>query len=228
LKVAAGGVLVRIEHGEKVSWERPSNPSRSGTGTMEGTEFMSVPRLPPRGVVLAAVLGLVGCHETVGPSSGWGLTNLPDTQPDFERAMAAARAVVQDRYPMSGASDQGGFLVALTPVVMDGGSKTRKEISVFLRRNFTGAYDPVVRIRKFVDVATPELRANPESANAARAMPVVDNEWHALDYLPYEEQELYDAILEKIASLEGSPPAERPAPEGARDVPADTAPDAGG
>lgn len=100
---------------------------------------------------------------------------------------------------MSAVSEQAGFVVAVTPVRMDGGSKTRKEISVLVRRNFTGAYDPVVRVRQFVEIGSPTVSASPETANAAWAVPVAGNEWHAIDYLPYEEQALYDAILLRVA-----------------------------
>lgn len=152
------------------------------------------------GSVLAGASLLSGCHESPSPASGWGLTHFPPTAPGYEQVLDAVQQVISERYPMSAVSREVGFVVALTPVRMDGGSKTRKEISVLVRKNFTGAYDPVVRVRQFVEVGMPSLDSDPETANIGRAAPLARNEWQALDYLPYEEQALYDAILERISS----------------------------
>lgn len=155
------------------------------------------------GIVWGAAVAcgfFAGCYDSPSPANGWGLSPLPATPPAYDQVFQAAKSVVQERYPMSAVSEEAGFIVALTPVRMDGGSKTRKEISVLVRRNFTGAYDPVVRVRQFVEIGSPTLSANPETANAAWAAPLAGNEWHAVDYLPYEEQALYDAILQRVAA----------------------------
>lgn len=158
---------------------------------------------------LVACACLVGCAETVGPSTGWGLTDLPEAYPTQTDVLEAAKAVVEAQYPMSAASMEGGFVYALAPVVMDGASKTRKQISVYALRNFTGAFEPVVRVRQYVEVGSPILKADPESASPHRSAPIAGNEWHALDNMPYEEQAIYDAILERLAQRDqtGAPPA---------------------
>jgi hypothetical protein len=150
-------------------------------------------------------MGIPGCHETMVPSTGWGMTDLPDTYPPKEAVFEAAREVIQQRYPMSSASAEHGQVFALTPVTMDGTYKSRKQISVLALRNFTGAYEPVVRVRQLVEVAQPPLKSDPESGNLVQAKPLAFNKWQALDFLPFEEQEIYDAILAKLSK-------DRPAP----------------
>jgi hypothetical protein len=130
------------------------------------------------------------------------MTDLPDAYPAASDVLDAAKGVIGERYPLSSSSAEGGFVYALTPVAMDGASKTRKQISVYALRNFTGAYEPVVRVRQYVEVGSPELKVDPESASPRRAAPIAGNKWQALDFLPYEEQEIYDAILERLVEKE--------------------------
>jgi len=106
---------------------------------------------------------------------------------------------------MSSASPENGQVFALTPVTMDGASKSRKQISELALRNFTGAYEPVVRVRQLIDVAQPPVKSDPESGSVTQAQPLAFHEWQALDFLPYEEQEIYDAILAKLSKDRQSP-----------------------
>ena len=62
---------------------------------------------------------------------------LPKTGPSQTAVLEAAKSVIQERYPMSAASERpehGAFVTALTPPAMDGGIKTRKQISVVVRQ----------------------------------------------------------------------------------------------
>jgi hypothetical protein len=109
--------------------------------------------------------------------------------------------VINERYPMSALSERGGFLYATTPVELTANSRTQKQISVIVQRNFTGAYIPIVAVRLYSDVGTPSFRGNPDSPNTAfypDANPLALPEWQALDYLPYEGQEVYEAILKRL------------------------------
>lgn len=180
---------------------------------MRGSRFRDVSACCVGGTFLVAStlfvggMVLLGCAETMGPASGWGVTDLPDTYPAQADVLEAAKGVIGERYRLSSASTEGGFVYALGPVVMDGGSKTRKQISVYALRNFTGAFEPVVRVRQYVEVGSPELKVQPESASSSRAAPIAGNQWHALDNLPYEEQAIYDAILQRLAKKD-APPAQ--------------------
>lgn len=116
-----------------------------------------------------------------------------------EAVVQAAAAVIQERYPQSSAQLGPSQVVAITPTEMTGSSKSRRQISVIIRQNYTGNYEPVVRVLKVVDWASVGWDADPETAQVTRAHPLRGNEWHPLDYLPYEEQELYDAIRARIA-----------------------------
>ena len=118
----------------------------------------------------------------------------------------AAKAVISSKYPMSQCSERKGFLVALTPTELEGATRTRKQISVLIWRNFTGAYEPVVKVRQYVQMESPYTKADPGSGNAALAKPLGRTEWQFLDDRPYEEQEIYEAILKAV---EGPPPGDR-------------------
>ncbi len=127
-----------------------------------------------------------------------GCYNLPEPRVTEKSVFDAAREVIQARYPNSAASQQNGFVVALTPVEIEGLTKTRKQISVDVRRVYTGNYEPVVRIRQVADVGTPHRTSNPETDDLGAAVPLAENEWRTLGYLPTEEVELTNAILAKI------------------------------
>lgn len=134
--------------------------------------------------------------------------NLPDTRPHQAEVLQAAREVIAERYPQSTASEKAGYVIALSPVSMDGTWKTKKQISVVLVRNYTGAYEPVVRVWKLVESGSPAITNNPDapgtSYSITDANPFATNEWTPLDYLPFEEQEIYDAILAKLANRKAS------------------------
>lgn len=131
-----------------------------------------------------------------------GCYNLPEpkTSPDLsEKAVfQAAKEVIEARYAYTAASQGNGFVVATTPIRMDGNSKTRRQISVFAQRNYTGNFEPVVRVRKVVEVGEPILNSDPETDDLGKAVPLARNEWKTLCYLPNEEEELTHAILSKI------------------------------
>lgn len=128
-------------------------------------------------------------------------SSLPNTPPSRAAVFEAAKEVISERYPLSAPSERGGFVYALTPVELTANSPTRKQISVIVQRNFTGAYDPIVKVRLYADVGTPSLTGNPDSPNSAfypDANPLALPGWQVLDYLPYEEQEIHDGILKKL------------------------------
>jgi hypothetical protein len=136
--------------------------------------------------------------------------NLPSTGPQQSEVLQAAKEVIAERYPQSTASEKAGYVIALSPVSMDGTWKTKKQISVVLVRNYTGAYEPVVRVWKLVESGSPTIANNPEapgySYQITDATPFATNEWTPLDYLPFEEQEIYDAILAKLAKADKGAP----------------------
>ena len=138
---------------------------------------------------LGALMVFLGCQQ------------LPETPPPRAAVFEAAKEVLSERYPTSAASERNGFLYAVTPVELTGNSRTRKQISVIVRRNFTGGYDPIVEVRQYADVGTPSMRGNPDSPNAVfypDANPLALPDWQVLDYLHYEGQEIYEAILQKL------------------------------
>jgi len=132
------------------------------------------------------VLALTGCYT------------LPEPKISEKAVFAAAKEVIEGKYAYTAASEGQGFVVATTPVKMDGNSKTRKQISVVAQRGYTGSYEPVVRVRKLVEVGEPILSSNPETTDLGQAVPLAQNEWKALCYLPNEEEELTHEILKKL------------------------------
>lgn len=130
------------------------------------------------------------------------LYELPKTGPSAKAVQDAAREAIAERYPMSAASEsrpEEGIVTAVTSPTMEGGAKTQRRISVVIRRNYTGAYEPVVRVRQFVDMATP-LEGLPDGGSPALAAPLDKNRWRLMGYLEYEEDELTAAILRKLGA----------------------------
>ncbi len=140
---------------------------------------------------LVGILGAAGLFVS-------GCYNLPEPKVTEHAVFQAAREVIEGRYPQTAASENNGFLVALTPVKIEGSSKTRKQISVLVQRNYTGNYEPVVKVRRVVEVGTPYLGSNPETADLGAAAPLATNEWRTLDDLPYEEEDITSAIWKKL------------------------------
>jgi len=155
-------------------------------------------------LVVVIVIPVVSCQGPAEPSTGWGYQALPETPPTQEMLLGAAKAAIAERYPMYAVSERSGFVYALSPVTLEGASKARRQISVVLLRNFTGAYEPVVRVRQYVEVGSPAGKADPGSGNTGLAKPLAADEWLPLDYLPYEEQQIYEAIFKKLAQQGGA------------------------
>jgi len=128
----------------------------------------------------------------------FGCQELPDPRVSRESVLDATKEVVAKRYPMYRASEEGAWVYAVGPVEMQGASKTRKQVSVRVLRNFTGSYDPEVRIRQYVEIGTTPMGGDPESSSVSLAHPLAANQWRPLEYLYYEEQEIYDEIRTKL------------------------------
>lgn len=127
-----------------------------------------------------------------------GCYNLPEPKVTERAAFEAARQVIESRYPLSASSVENGFVVATTPVALEGNTKTRKQISVVMKRNYTGSYEPVVRVRHLAEVGTPFPKSDPQTDDLGVAVPLAQDEWRTLGYLPNEEVELSNAILAKL------------------------------
>ena len=128
-----------------------------------------------------------------------GCQNLPETQPSKGAVFKAAKEVISERYPMSAASEGNGFLNAITPVAMDGATKTYKVITVWVKQNGIGAYEPVVTVHQFADTRSPDVAPTHRSQLFVEVPAIVAPEWQLLDGLPYEEVEISQAILQRIA-----------------------------
>jgi hypothetical protein len=130
---------------------------------------------------------------------GVGCLELPAPKVSQQAVFAAAEEVVAKRYPMYAAYKESGWVYAVSPVEMKGGSKTKKAISVRAAQNFTGSYDPQVRVLEYVETGPPPLGGDPESDSPNLARPMHTNRWQVLDYMRYEEQAIYDEILRKLS-----------------------------
>lgn len=137
-------------------------------------------------------VGIVSCL-----CSGCAVT-LPQTGPGVDEVFAAAKQVIQDQYPMSAPVTRSNVIVAVSNGELDGSYKTRRQITVRLRRNYTGAWDPQVRVVKHVETSEPRLAADPESPDPGHAHPVGFRKWTPLQHMTYEEQELRERILKAL------------------------------
>jgi hypothetical protein len=153
--------------------------------------------------------GLSACHRvtvisflsllSLAPLGGCRLYDLPETGPAEESVFAAAEQVILSHYPMATATRRSNAVLALTPVRMDGGYPSRTQITVHVAQNYTGAWEPRVRVTRHVDVAEPPLDANPDSDAPGNAHPVVRTHWKPLVHLDYEAERLRDEILAALS-----------------------------
>lgn len=155
------------------------------------------------GVSALGVFALVGC------SIGY---DYPDTAPRKGEVLAAARDVLAQRYPMSSSNETYGQLFALTGVDLEGNSRSRKQISIYVSRNWIGAYEPTVAVVQYVEWSEPPLRrSDPGSDSPARTSLHPASRWRPLQRLPMEEKAIYDAIMGKLlTSMAPSPPSSPP------------------
>lgn len=143
------------------------------------------------GGIALALMGL-GC---VSPG-------LPETAPQQETVFKAAREALSERYPRTSTSKGQTHVYSITGVVLDGGSKTRKAISVRVVRNYTGAYEPIVTVTQYFDWGEAPLASDIESPFVTQNQVMYKARWRPLSRLPHEEAELYDAIMSKLQPKE--------------------------
>ncbi len=152
------------------------------------------------GVGALGVVALVGCSIDY---------DSPDTAPRKDEVFAAARDVLEQRYPMSSSTEKYEQLFALTGVDLEGNSRSRKQISIYVSRNWIGAYEPTVAVMQYVEWSEPPLRlSDPGSDSPARTSLHPSSRWRPLQRLPMEEKAIYDAIMGKLlTSMAPSTPA---------------------
>lgn len=159
----------------------------------------SIPRLASILFIAGASLGLSGC----GRGDLWQdqlkkKTVSESKQPDV--VLKAAETVIRERYYQVKVYPHSNHIVALTPIVLEGNQQTRKkiDISVFYEN---GYWMPKVWVRKFIDVAEPDLQKGPISGRfpiEVVGYPAASDDWRPLYYDRTEGQEILDAILEKL------------------------------
>ena len=169
------------------------------------------------GVGALGVVALVGCSIDY---------DYPDTAPRKDEVFAAARDVLQQRYPMSSSTEKYEQLFALTGVDLEGNSRSRKQISIYVSRNWIGAYEPTVAVMQYVEWSEPPLRlSDPGSDSPARTSLHPSSRWRPLQRLPMEEKAIYDAIMGKLVTSMAPPSApETPAPETSASLPSSEVP----
>ena len=147
----------------------------------------SRPLLP--GTLLA--LATIGCS----------VNELPTTGAPRNAVLDATREAIAEQYSdMNIASADLGYVLALSPPAIEGATTTKRQISVRLVQNYTGAYEPIVRVRHYFDIATPSMEGDP-AAHPISASPFADHEWKPMGFLPHEEEALRAAIREKLAAM---------------------------
>ncbi len=158
------------------------------------------------GVCALSVFAFVGCSIDY---------DYPDTAPRKDEVFAAARDVLAQRYPMSSSTERYEQLFALTGVDLEGNSRSRKQISVYVSRNWIGAYEPTVAVVQYIEWSEPPHGlGDPGSDSPARTSLHPASRWRPLQRLPMEEKAIYDAIMGKlVTSMAPSTPPLPPSSE---------------
>lgn len=142
----------------------------------------------------------------------------PDTAPRKDEVFAAARDVLELRYPMSSSTERYEQLFALTGVDLEGNSRSRKQITIYVSRNWIGAYEPTVAVVQYIEWSEPPHRlSNPGSDSPARMSLHPSSRWRPLQRLPMEEKAIYDEIMSKL--LTSMAPATKEPPTASPDAP---------
>jgi hypothetical protein len=150
-------------------------------------------------LMLGAVILLAGCGDG-------GLGGFPQVYPEapegkkFVDVLGAAEAVVKEHYPMAATSIRSQHILALGKVGILGGAKSQKQVSVWIRKTYTGHWKPEVTIRLLTQVNEPRSGASdPSSVSVPRSRPIAGSpEWQTLQTCPVEEVKLSEAIYARL------------------------------
>lgn len=163
-------------------------------------KFLSQPTLKASvwsGLVLLTVWPIlgVGCIE-----SQLRRRMVPESKEQTD-VLRAAEATLRERYYQVKVYKTSSHVVALSPIKLEGNSPVRKKIDVYVFQE-NGFWMPKVWVRKYIDVAEPELERG--SAITGRfptevmGYPAATEDWQPLIYDRTEEEELRNAILDRL------------------------------
>jgi hypothetical protein len=151
---------------------------------------------PAAAAILA--LGLAGCQTYQAPNAR-----------SFDEVVKACEEVLKERYyqyRVYSHPDEGGHLVAYSQAGLDGVSKTRHRVDIYIYWENTGHIMPRVFVRKYYDEAEPPLEKGdfslagngfPDSFEGADH-PFAREDWRSIHYDHHLEAEIRDAILARL------------------------------
>ena len=151
--------------------------------------------------MIPVTLVLVGAGCKLYDPEGYRLnlgTGGIDHGPSEEEVFEAAKQEILERYPEAAISERSNLILALSPVEMQGASKTRKQITVHVKKLYTGAWEPLVRVVLHAEVGEPRLETDIDSEDPVGANTVAEQKWQALQHLPVEETAIHDGIWRKV------------------------------
>ena len=142
-------------------------------------------------IAVPVLLAAVGCQVVY-----------PDARPGrrHDNVLGAVEAVVKERYPMAATYPKSHSVVALTSPKLLGVDRTRKQVHVWVRRNYTGNWDADVSVRLVIQVNEPHSGAHdPGSPYVTISRPLSTSpRWRTLQHMTGEEQELHAAVLARL------------------------------
>lgn len=114
---------------------------------------------------------------------------------------------------MARAIEKSDLVIARTPVVLDGAYKSCRQITVHVKQNYLGVWEPRVRVLKHVEVDEPPLAVDPQGDSPATAFVVSRQRWKPLQYMAVEEAELQREIWSRLQKQWYDTPEPAPATE---------------
>ena len=150
-------------------------------------------------LMLGTVILLAGCRDG-------GLGGFPQVYPEapvgkkFVDVLGAAEAVVKEHYPMASTAIRSQHVLALSKVGLLGGAKSQKQVTVYVRKTYTGHWQPEVTVRLLTQVNEPRSGvSDPSSVSVPKSRPIAGSaEWQTLQTLPVEEVKLSEAIYARL------------------------------
>ena len=134
--------------------------------------------------------------------------DLADNARPHEEVVAAAVAVLKERFYQVRVYRKSGHVVAFSPVVQEGPYKVRNKVDVHVHYETTGHYMPKVFVRKYVDSTEPPLEnwGDFSSPWEISGHPFPRQNWQVLHYQNHWAIEIRKAIVARLNLPVPQPP----------------------
>jgi hypothetical protein len=126
--------------------------------------------------------------------------DLADNARPQNDVVAAAAAVLKERFYQVRVYRKSGHVVAFSPVVQEGAYKVRNKVDVHVLYETTGHFMPKVFVRKYIDSAEPPIEHAGDFSSPweISGHPFAHADWTVLHYQNHWALEIRNAIVARL------------------------------